>query len=81
MHELGILYNIVEQVLKVVDDNGLSEVEAIVLQVGEMSPVIPKYLHNCYPAAVEGTILEKTTLETEVLPASREFLIKEIRAR
>lgn len=70
MHELGILYHVVEQVLGVVEANGLSEVEAIVLQVGKLSSVVPRYLHACYPAAVDGTILEQTKLEIEALPAN-----------
>ena len=63
MHELGILYNIVEQILEVVAEQDLTEVEAIVLTVGENSGVIPSYLHACFPAAVDGTMLEKTLLE------------------
>lgn len=70
MHELGIMYHIVEQVLKVVNQNALSEVDAIVLQVGELSSVVPRYLHACFPAAVDGTMLEQTTLEVEVLTAN-----------
>ena len=80
MHELGILYHIVEKVQKVVEDNQLVEVEAIVLQVGEQSGVIPKYLHNCFPAAVDGTMMENTVLEVEEI-RGREFNLKEIRAR
>lgn len=70
MHELGIMYHIVEQVLRVVNTNQLQEVEAIVLQVGELSSVVPRYLHACFPAAVDGTILENTKLEIEILPAN-----------
>ncbi|MGF7145587.1 hydrogenase nickel incorporation protein HypA/HybF [Anaerotaenia torta] len=70
MHELGIMYHIVEQVLKVAESNRLSEVEAIVLQVGEMSSVVPRYLHACFPAAVDGTVLENTKLEIEILAAN-----------
>lgn len=70
MHELGILYHVVKQVMKVADENRLTEVEAVVLQVGELSPVIPRYLHACYPAAVDGTLLEKARLEVEILPAN-----------
>lgn len=70
MHELGIMYNVVERVLSVVEENELTEVEAIVLQVGELSPVIPRYLEACYPAAVDGTMLENTALEIEILPAN-----------
>lgn len=70
MHELGIMYHIVEQVLRVAEENKVTEIDALVLQVGELSSVIPKYLHACYPAAVDGTLLEKTKLEIEVLPAN-----------
>ena len=70
MHELSIMYHIVEQVLSVVETNQVSEVEAIVLQVGELSSVIPRYLHACYPAAVDGTVLEHTKLEVEILKAN-----------
>lgn len=70
MHELGIMYHIVKQVLTVVEENDVEEVEAIVLQVGELSSVIPKYLKDCFPAAVDGTILKDTQLEIETLPAN-----------
>jgi hydrogenase nickel incorporation protein HypA/HybF len=80
MHELGIMYNIIERVSRVVETNALEEVEAIVLQVGKESGVVPSYLHACYPAAVDGTIFEKTLLEVDEVDG-REFLLKEIRAR
>ncbi|NLL72651.1 MAG: hydrogenase maturation nickel metallochaperone HypA [Clostridiales bacterium] len=70
MHELGIMYHIVDKVLKVVESNQLTEVEAIVLQVGELSSVVPRYLHACFPAAVDGTILESTKLEIDILTAN-----------
>mgnify|MGYP000852631010 FL=1 len=70
MHELGIMYHVVEQVLNVVNSNQLSEVEAIVLQVGELSSVVPRYLHACFPASVDGTMLENTKLEVEILTAN-----------
>lgn len=79
MHELGIMYHIVKQVVRIVKENDVEEVEAIVLQVGEQSLVIPKYLHACFPAAVDGTVLENTKLEIEMI-SGREFFLKEIRA-
>ena len=79
MHELGIMYHIVEKVMRVVETNQLSEVEAIVLQVGELSSVVPRYLYACFPAAVDGTVLENTKLEVEIVSGG-EFYLKEIRA-
>jgi len=70
MHELGIMCNIVERVLEVVESNGLSEVEAIVLSVGEQSGVVPQYLHSCYPAAVDKTMLENTLLEINIVQSN-----------
>ena len=70
MHELGIMYYIVKQVLNAVETNQLKEVEAIVLQVGELASVVPRYLHACFPAAVDGTILENSKLEVEILTAN-----------
>lgn len=70
MHELGIMYNIVEQVVEVVRDNNLTSVEVLVLQVGENSAVIPRYLHACYPAAIDGTVLQDTKLEIEILSSN-----------
>ena len=70
MHELGIMYNIVNQVLEVIKINELTTIEAIVLQVGEFSPVVPRYLQACFPAAIDGTILEDTKLEIEILKAN-----------
>lgn len=70
MHELGIMYHVVEQVSRVVVENNLSTVEALVLQVGENASVVPRYLEACFPAAVDGTALEKTKLEIEMLPAN-----------
>jgi len=68
MHELGILSAIVKTVLDIMAKEGLTAVEKIVLQVGELSGVLPHYVEECYPAAVYKTPLEKTKLEMEVLP-------------
>ncbi|MDC7126599.1 MAG: hydrogenase maturation nickel metallochaperone HypA [Spirochaetales bacterium] len=70
MHELGIVMHIAETVIEVMKEEELTEVKKIVLQVGELSSVIPRYLEECYPAAVDGTILETTELEIEILPGN-----------
>ena len=69
MHELGIMFHVVETVLKIAEENGLSQVDTIVLEAGALSPVVPKYLHDCFPAAVDGTMLETTKLKVETIPA------------
>ena len=64
------MYHIVKQVLDVAEKNEVTEIQALVLIVGETSGVIPKYLEACYGAASDGTLLEKSKLEIEVVPAN-----------
>ncbi len=65
MHELGLVIQIVRQVENYMVENNLKKVEKIVLQVGKLSEVYPKYLNDVYPIAVEGTKLADTILEIE----------------
>lgn len=68
MHELGIVIKIVETVETFAAKNNVKKIETLVLQVGELSTVIPRYIESCYPMAVEGTLLESTALKIEVVP-------------
>ena len=77
MHELGIMFNVVRSVEKVALENGVTKIDTLVLQVGQLSPVVPHYIEACYPAAVDGTMLENTKLKIEIVPG-KEFMIKEI---
>ncbi len=77
MHELGIVIEIVKTVENFVEKNHLSRVDTLVLQIGKMAPVVPQYIEQCYPAAVDGTSMENTKLVIETL-SGREFMIKEI---
>lgn len=77
MHELGIMFNIVRSVESFAAKNQVTKIDTLVLQVGDQSPVVPHYLEACYPAAVDGTLLEETKLKIEIVPG-KEFMIKEI---
>jgi hydrogenase nickel incorporation protein HypA/HybF len=77
MHELGIVIEIVKTVEDFVEKNHLSRVDTLVLQIGKMAPVVPQYIEQCYPAAVDGTSMENTKLVIEIL-SGKEFMIKEI---
>lgn len=70
MHELSIVIEVARRVEQIAREEKLTHVERIVLQVGELSSVIPGYLKQCYPAAVAGTILETTELIIETLPGN-----------
>jgi hydrogenase nickel incorporation protein HypA/HybF len=70
MHELGVLIEVVKQVEQVAAENEIHTVDSLVLQIGELSSMVPHYLKKLYPAAVEGTVLEGSSLEIEVIPAN-----------
>jgi hydrogenase nickel incorporation protein HypA/HybF len=68
MHELGIIIQVVNHVEQFAKDNNLTEIDKIVLEVGELSSMYPKYIEDVYPIAVELTSLKNTKLEIEMLP-------------
>lgn len=70
MHELGIVIEIVKTVEDFAKNNHLTKVDTLVLQIGELSSIIPKYIEDCYPAAVDGSLLQHTKLKIEILPGN-----------
>lgn len=68
MHELGIVNSLVHTVEGIVHDEGLTEVEKIVIEIGELSGIVPRYFEKCYPAAVYQTFMENTKLQLIVMP-------------
>jgi len=70
MHELSIVIEVAKAVEEIALENGITAVDTIVLQIGEISTVIPHYVEECYPAAVDGTMLEKTKLKLEIIKAT-----------
>lgn len=70
MHELGVVIEVVKSIEKIAKEQQLTKIDTLVLQIGELSSMIPKYIEECYPAAVDGTILQDTKLEIEILPGN-----------
>ena len=53
MHELGTVFYVIQEVEKVVEENHLTQVASVTLEVGEVSGIIPYYLTDCWKWAVE----------------------------
>ena len=68
MHELGIVIDIVKQVEEFSLEQKIDEIERLVIQIGELSGVVPHYIEDVYPIAVEKSTLKNTKLEIEMLP-------------
>ncbi len=69
MHEIGIVIKVVKTVEDFARKNNVDRIKTLILQIGALSPVIPRYVEECYPMAVKNTMLADTRLKIEHLPA------------
>jgi hydrogenase nickel incorporation protein HypA/HybF len=70
LHELGVVIEVIKTVEDFAKKNGVTKIDTLVLQIGELSSIIPQYVEACYPAAVDGTLLQETKLKIEILPGN-----------
>jgi len=70
LHELGVVIEVVKTVENFAKKNEVTQIDTLVLQIGELSSMIPRYIQACYPAAIEGTLLQDAKLEIEILPGN-----------
>ena len=72
MHEIGIVRQIIRTVTDFAEKNGIDSIAEVVVDCGELSLVIPKYLQDIYPVVAEGTLLEHAELIVNVIPGMAE---------
>ena len=53
MHELGIVFHIMDSLESVAKENSLSTISSVTVEVGEVSTVIPDYLTDCWAWAIK----------------------------
>jgi hydrogenase nickel incorporation protein HypA/HybF len=70
LHELSVVFEVVKTVEKIAIEQQLTKIDTLILQIGELSSMIPKYIEQCYPATVDGTLLEDTELKIEIIPGN-----------
>ena len=44
MHELTLIYGVAEQVRRVTEENDLDRVDAVVLEIGEATTIVPEFM-------------------------------------
>ncbi len=70
MHELSIVFSIIDTVEEVGLENGLTSVSVVTLTLGEVSGVLEDYLQDCWRwAADRSDLLSGARLEVERLDA------------
>lgn len=72
MHEINIVRQVVRTVEDFARENSVTDVREIVLDIGELSLVIPQYVEDLYPPVVKGTILENARLIINIIPGLAE---------
>lgn len=71
MHELGIVFHIMDTLEAVGRENHLTSIRSVTVELGEVSAVVPEYLTDCWNWAVKkkGPLLKEAELSIEKIPA------------
>ena len=70
MHELGTVFYVIREVEQVVEENHLTKVASVTLEIGEVSGIIPYYLTDCWQWAIQKSqYLKEAELKIETVPA------------
>lgn len=71
MHELGIIIHLNKTLHEIAEENQLHEIGTVVLEVGEVSAIIPHYLSDCWEYyRKKFPLIEQANLVIDVMPAS-----------
>ncbi len=70
MHELGIVFHVIDMAEKAAKENGAEAVASVTLRLGEVSGAIPGELTSCWNWAVKKTErMRGASLVIETIPA------------
>ncbi len=54
MHEIGVLCQVVKEVEKVAAENGIEKVDGVVLEIGELTGMLPYFFEEYYDMVTEN---------------------------
>ncbi len=70
MHELGIVSHVMKTIDELGEENNLTQVASVTVEIGEVSGVLPDYLQKCWGYAnMHSQLLKDAKLIIETLPA------------
>ena len=70
MHELGIVFYIIRDVRQAAEEHDVSHVNAVVMNIGEVSTIVPEYLTDCWRwAADKEEMLKGCELKINIIEA------------
>ena len=68
MHEMSILSNVMDVVLKNAKENNAREVVSVTLVIGELRDVVDELMESCFQFLCRNTIVKDAALHTEKVP-------------
>ena len=70
MHELGVVFHVIDDVKQVAQENNAKHVNSVTLQIGTVTGIVPSYLTDCWNWAVtKHEILNNCKLKIEKIEA------------
>ena len=70
MHELGVVFYVIEECEKVAQENKVNHINSVTIQLGTVSGVIDKYLVDCWDWAIsKHDIMTNCKLKIEKIKA------------
>lgn len=64
MHEMPVVLNVVHAMDSYAEENGISDVRVVVMEIGESSGVVPFFFRSCWEAAIgKSTHLMNSALD------------------
>ena len=70
MHELGIVFHIMDSLEEVAKENNLTRIQCVTMEVGEVSAVIAEYLIDCWNwASKKKDLLSACEMKVETIRA------------
>ena len=70
MHELGIVVHIAKTLQELADENQLTDIRRVTLQIGKVSGIVPEYLVDCWKYYKKKVpLLKDSVLEYEWIEA------------
>ena len=70
MHELGIVFYIIRDVRQAAEEHHVEHVSGVVMNIGEVSTIVPEYLTDCWRwAADKEDLLRGCELKINTIPA------------
>ncbi len=70
MHELGVVFHVIEQLEEVAAENDVKNIKSVTLKLGEVSAVVPALLTDCWDwAKKKHDIMTDAELIIEKIPA------------